>query len=255
MSAKLLILDLERIPMWTKPLAAWDLKSLQYRRLSPDDIETWGRTICFGYRWGVKGRIEFAAEWHPGGRGAYLAKAQELLEEADILSGHNSQEFDHKHLAGDLFLEKGVALPKIKHIDTLKLARQNANWEANHLATLTTRLGIPSKNDKYRIEVAMAAVNGDVKAQKRIERYCRGDVRASSGMLEKFLPLSGVNLGLYEEDPTRPICTACGSKKIQRRGVAVKQALRYPRWMCTSCGKWMTSKTALPGGSVEMRPL
>src|SRR5512139_484160 len=163
--------------MWTKPLPAWDMKSLQYRRLSPNDIDTWGRTICFAYRWGLTGPIEFAAEWLDGGRDRYLETAQAVLEQADVLSGHNSQEFDHKHLAGDLFIERGVAVPKIKHIDTLKLARQNANFEANHLDTLTKRLGIPSKTDKYRIEVAMAAVNGDPKAQRRIERYCKGDVR------------------------------------------------------------------------------
>ncbi len=38
MTAKVLTLDVERVPMWTKPLPAWDMKSLQYRRLSPDDI-------------------------------------------------------------------------------------------------------------------------------------------------------------------------------------------------------------------------
>jgi hypothetical protein len=254
-SARILVLDLERVPAFTKPLPVWDMKGLMNRRLGPDDIQSWGRTICFAYRWGLRGPIEFAAEWQEGGREGYLRTAQRLMEEADVLSGHNSELFDHRHLAGDLFAELDVKIPRIKHIDTLKLARANANYENNQLVSLTDRFGIPSKTDKYRIAVAMAAVGGDEKMQRKIERYNRGDVRASTGMLKKYLPLSGVNLGLFVDDPTRPVCPRCESKKVQRRGTAVKAALRYPRYQCQACGGWSTGKKALPGGSVEMRPL
>ena len=94
---------------------------------------------------------------------------------------------------------------------------------------------------------------GDLAAQRRIERYNKGDVRASTGLAKKFLPLSNVNLGLFNDDPTLPVCPGCGSRRLQRRGVAVKAALRYPRLHCQSCGKWSTSKKALPG-AVEVRP-
>ena len=88
-----------------------------------------------------------------------------------------------------------------------------------------------------------------------IERYNRGDVRATTGLAKKLRPLWGVNLGLFEDDPTRPVCTSCKSRRLQRRGFAVKAALRYPRWQCGDCGRWMTSKTAVKSaGSVEMRP-
>ena len=255
MSAKILVLDLERLPMRTKSLPVWDMKGLQYRRLTPDDIERWGRTICLAYRWGWTGRIEFIAEWQEGGREGYLRAAQSLLEEADVLVGHNSKAFDYPHLAGDLMHEFGVAVPEPKHLDTLLIARKRANFEANHLDTLTKRFGIPAKTDKYRIEVAEAAAAGDVKAQRKIERYNRGDVRASTGLALRMLPWSPVNLGLFEDDPTRPVCPACLSRKVQRRGFAVKAALRYPRLHCQSCGKWSTSKTAdRAAGSVELRP-
>jgi hypothetical protein len=228
------------------------MKSLQYRRLSPDDIEEWGRTICLAYRWFGE-PIQFIAEWQEGGREGFLRAAKDLLLEADVLVGHNSKGFDFAHLKGDLIMAGLGTVPEPKHFDTLLLARKHANWEANHLDTLTKRLGIPAKTDKYRIDVAMAAVSGDEKAQRRIERYNRGDVRASTGLYLKFRALGDINLGLFAEDPSRPSCTACQSTKLQRRGVAVKNALRYPRFQCTRCGKWMTSKKA-EGPSVEMRP-
>jgi hypothetical protein len=254
MTARILIADLERVPMWTKPLPVWDMKGLTYRRLSPNEIAEWGRTICLAYRWGTTGPIEFISEWQAGGREGYLAAVKELLIEADVFVGHNSKGFDVPHLKGDLLMAGMGTVPEIKHIDTLLMARKHANWEANHLDTLTKRLGIPAKTDKYRIDVAQAAVNGDVKMQQKIERYNRGDVRASTGLLKALLPLVDINLGLFTDDPTKPSCTACGSRKIQRRGTAVKAALRYPRYQCSACGKWMTSKTAIPG-SVTMRPM
>lgn len=252
MSARILVLDCERVPTWTKPLAIWDMKGLMNRRVSPSEVERWGRTICLAYRWGWTGKVEFIAEWQEG-REAYLRKIVELFEEADVLVGHNSEAFDYRHLAGDVMMDLGVALPSVKHIDTLKLARKHANWEANHLDTLTTRLGIPAKTDKYRIDVAEAAVAGDEKAQRRIASYNRGDVRATTGLAKALLPWSGVNLGLYEDDPSRPVCPGCGSRNLERRGFLVKVALRYQRWQCRACGKWSSSKRA-DGPSVEMRP-
>lgn len=255
MTARILVLDLERVPAWTKPLPFWHPRDLQKKYITADDVQEWGRTICLAYSWYDEREIHFIAEWQEGGREAYLERAKALLEECDVLSGHNSDDFDFDHIKGDLFMAGLGTVPTPKHIDTLKLARGNANWEMNHLGVLTKRLGIPSKNDKYRIDVAQAAVAGDVKAQKRIERYNKGDVRASKGMLKKFLPLSKVNLGLFEDDPTRPVCPHCKSSKVQRRGYSVKAALRYPRYQCQSCGGWSTSKSAIKeAGSVELRP-
>ena len=254
MGARVLCLDLERIPAWTKPLPIWDMKGLTYRRLSPDEIDTWGRTICLAYQW-WGGPMQFIAEWQDGGRDGYLRGAKALLEEADVLVGHNSKGFDYPHLKGDLLMSKLGVPPEPKHVDTLLMARQHANWEANHLDTLTKRLGIPAKTDKYRIATAMDAVNGDEKAQRKIERYNRGDVRATTGLAKEFRALWPVNLGLFSDDPTRPACPSCQKRNLQRRGFSVKAALRYPRYQCTDCGKWMTSKTAdKVAGSVEMRP-
>ena len=121
MTARILIADVERVPAWTKPLPVWDMKGLQYRRLSPNEIETWGRTICLAYRWGFTGPIKFIAEWQEGGRAGYLDAVAKLFDEADVLSGHNSKGFDFPHLQGDILMDGRTPLPEPKHIDTLLL--------------------------------------------------------------------------------------------------------------------------------------
>lgn len=252
MSANIVVLDVERVPMWTKQLPVWDMRGLMNRRLTPGDIAEWGRTICMAYR--TLGKpVQFTAEWHDGGREAFIRQTWDVFNEADVIVGHNSKAFDTKHLQGEwALLGLGPASP-VKHFDTLVEARKHFNFEANHLDTLTKRFGIVAKNDKYRIDTAMAAVGGDVKAQKRIERYNRGDVRASTGLYLYLRAWGNVNLGLYRDDD-RPVCPACESPRMQRRGYAVKQALKYPQYQCQACGKWMTSKKAVSTASVEMRP-
>ena len=237
--------------MWTKRLPAWDMKSLQYRRLSPDDIEEWGRTICLAYRWLGEPRIHFIAEWQEGGREAFVRRSWELYDEADVVVGHNSRNFDTKHLQGEWELEGLGPSSPVKHFDTLLEARKHFNYEANHLDTLTNRFGIPAKTDKYRIEMAMAAVGGDEKARRRIERYNRGDVKASTGLYLRLRPWGSVNLGVFHEgDVAR--CPACSSTRLQRRGVAVTALGRYPRYQCQGCGKWSKGKKA-EGPTVEVR--
>lgn len=254
MSARVLTFDVERLPMRTKDLPVWDMKGLQYRRLVPDDIARWDRTVCLAYRWKGERRIGFIAEWLPGGRDEFLRRAHELIDEADLLVGHNSKGFDYPHLLGD-FTMAGLSRPSpVKHFDTLLTARSNANWPANHLDTLDKRFGNHGKTDKYRVEMAEAAVDGDERQQRLIERYNKGDIRATDRVAKVLLPhATGFNLGLYEDDPTAPVCPRCQSSRLQRRGYLVKQALRYPRFQCQSCGGWSTSRSSVPG-PVEMRP-
>lgn len=255
MSARVLVLDIERCPMWTKRLPVWDMKGLMNRRLSPDDVDEWGRTICLAYQWADERVVHFIAEWDEGGRGGFLTAARDLYDEADVVVGHNSIGFDTKHLQGEWALEGLTPPSPVKEIDTLQLARRFFNFEANHLNTLTQRFCLPHKTDKYSVSMAMGAVGGDEKAQKRIASYNRGDVRATTALYRYLRNRSNVNLNLFADDPSVVACPKCGSKRLQRRGFAVKAALRYPKFQCQSCGGWSTSKTAIKeAGSVEMRP-
>lgn len=250
---RVLVSDIERIPMRTKSIPVWDMKSLQHRRLSPSDIERWGRVICLAYRWLDKPGTRFLAEWQEGGRRGFLTAVRDLYDEADMVVGHNSIAFDTPHLRGEWVLEDVTQPSPFKEFDTLQVMRRNGNLEANHLDTLDKRFGHRGKTDKYRIEVAEAAAAGDVRMQQKIERYNKGDIAATVRVYKRLRPLGRVNLGLFSDDPTRPSCTACGSPRVQRRGTAVKQALRYERFQCQACGKWMTGRKAIPG-SVELRP-
>jgi hypothetical protein len=247
---KILVLDIERVPMFTKPLPVWTMGDLRNHWLRADEIESWGRTICLAYRWQGDKQIRFIAEWHEG-RKAFLQKAWDLYDEADIVVGHNIVSFDTPHLQGEWLLEDMNLPSPVRQVDTLKLARKGANWEANHLDILDKRFGNRGKSDKYRIQLAMDAVNGDPKAQGKIERYNAGDIRATERVYHRLRPLSKVNVGLFIDDE-QPLCPACGGTKLQRRGYSVTGVSVFPRYRCMTCGKWMRGKKS--ERIVELRP-
>lgn len=252
MSAKVLIYDIERTPAWTKPLPIWDMKALKYKYLRPDDIESWGRTICLAYKWADEKKIHFISEWSNGGRVGFLKAAWDLLDEAHVVVGHNMQDFDLPHLQGEFILEN-LGLPSpVKVFDTLKVMRKHGNLENNQLDTLDKRFGFSGKSDKYRIDVAMGAVNGDEKLQRKIQAYNVGDIRATERVYLRLRPAGSINLGVYFDDDIHR-CPACASTKVQRRGVAVTGLGRYPRLHCQNCGAWSKAKKAL-GPTAEGRP-
>lgn len=252
MSPRILVLDIERLPAWTKPLPVWDMKALKYKYLGPGDIDSWGRTICHAYQWLEDRSVSFMAEWEEGGRKGFLQRTADLLMEADMIVGHNMRDFDLPHLTGEFILEDIPVPPLPKVFDTLRTMQKHGNLENNQLDTLDKRFGHRGKTDKYRIDMAMAAANGDVSQQKRIERYAKGDIKATKRVALRLLPLSRINLGVFV-DGVQMVCSRCASPKVQRRGFTTTQAGRYPRFQCQSCGGWSRGKKLL-GPTTELRP-
>lgn len=252
MSARILICDIERVPGWTKRLPFWSMSGLKNKYLGPSEVDEWGRTICHAYQWLEDRSVSFMSEWEEGGRRGFLERTAALIAEADVIVGHNMRDFDLPHLMGEFILENIPTPPKPKVFDTLRVMQKEGNLENNQLDTLDKRFGFRGKTDKYRIDMAMAAVAGDVNAQKRIERYAKGDIRATKRVYLRLRPLGRLNLGVFV-DGNAPVCPACESTKVQRRGYQTTAAGRYPRFQCTACGAWSRGKKVL-GATTELRP-
>ena len=121
--------------------------------------------------------------------GAIAGRLWELMNAAEIIAGHNVDGFDLKK-CNTVFLRHG--LPFItgkKTIDTLKLARSKLSLESNALDYISQYLGFSGKDDITNDDW-IAAMNGNTKTLKKIEKYCQGDVRTGKQVLNKFLPLA-----------------------------------------------------------------
>ena len=112
---------------------------------------------------------------------------------------------------------------------------------------MTKRLGLQSKVDKYDPKVAQAAVAGDEKAQRRIARYNKGDVKITDKLHHRLTAVvKAPNPTLYHKDGEmrcgKPLC---GSMSLERRGYAYTPQGTFQQYRCRECGGWTRDTKAI----------
>lgn len=242
-----LTLDIERLPgrarMSHRGLTIegdfWDLSSWKHaigRRIHPDDVIEWPRTICAAWNWYGTQKVEFASEWGDGREGM-LTKVWEAYDRATLLYGHNVDRFDTRNLNAEWLTHGMMAPSPFKVLDTLKEARKTFGFESNTLASLTERLGIVTKTDKYSVDVARAAVAGDKAAQRRIKSYNVGDIHASREFVDRlrgWIPSHPHSVIGTADD--RPTCNQCWGDRLKVNGTKLAQQITYRLYRCLDCG-------------------
>lgn len=251
-TANILVLDIERAQGWAR-IPFWDLGDYKARRIHADHVEEWPRTICAAWRWYGQKRVEFAAEWEPGGRQTMLEATWAAYNKADIVVGHNLVGFDTKKLKGEWTL---AGLPRPlpwQSVDTLKVARAEFGFESNTLDSLCKRFGVVSKTDRYDPKVAEAALAGDTKAQRRLKKYNMGDIEATEMFFDALrgnIP-NHPHIGSVSDDKR---CNQCGSGDLELQATTYRAIqIDYALYRCNNCaglvrGGWH-SRAAITRGA------
>lgn len=246
-AARIITLDIERLPGRARHQHRgltiegdfWDLSGWKHAigyRLPPESVLEWPRTICGAWRFLGERKIHFASEWGDGHE-AMVQRLWDALNEADIAIGHNFDNFDRKHLNTD-FATLGLGRPApYKTVDTLKVARAAFGAESKTLHQLNKRFGRQGKVDRYQVQVARDAVAGVLTAQRRIERYNKGDIPATETLYldTRVWAPNHPHLGLYTGDERS--CHVCGCTEFVRLPkdvVALSQS--YGGYRCAECG-------------------
>lgn len=160
------------------------------------------------------------------------------LADADILVGHNGDNFDLKTLNTRAVYHGLAPLPPIKTIDTLKVAKRHFRFPSNRLDALGDLLGVGRKVETDK-DLWLRCLKGEKKALKDMAYYNIGDIELLEDVYLKLLPFmtNHPNLGIIQgkED----ICPNCGTQgKLQKRGFSVTRVSRKQRYQCTACGSW-----------------
>lgn len=247
---RVLCIDLERVP-GTVTLDVFDAKQ-RSDYIHASRWSTFPETICFSWRWLGERKTHFAATW----LGDDLPTLSwQLYNEATHVLGFNQRKADNKWCRNDWLLAGLVEPAPWRDIDLYVIGAQQFALEARSLDFMCKRLGVPGKRGRYSIDVARAAVAGDVKAQRAMKRYNMGDITATIACYERLLPLAkfpGINLGLYHGDDAKR-CTKCGSDDLAAEGWAATPQTRFAQFRCRSCGG--LSRSAHRKASTTMRGL
>jgi len=233
---KILLVDIETAPHRVYAWGLWD------QDIFLDQIEEAGYTLCWAAKWLGKPGIMFDSIRKSGKR-KMLAGIHALLEEADILIHYNGMKFDLPTLNQE-FAKNGFAPPApSQQIDLLQTARGRFKLASNKLDYVAQYLGVGKKFQHKGMSLWRGCMEGDAASWRTMERYNKQDVTLLEDVyfvLRPWVP-NHPNLALFSADD-KPTCTACGSTRLQSRGVQPTLTMTYRRFQCKDCGTWVRQR-------------
>lgn len=224
---------------------------------SPNLSYTWGKyeqnVIAFEREWNI---LSFAYKWsgdktvrvfslpdfplykkEPFNDKQLIIKLFDLLNNADVVVGHNIDRFDLRKINARFLKHKMQPPSPYKTVDTLKLSRKYFALNSNKLNDISEYMGLGSKEDTGGFTLWLSCMSGIKSAWRTMVKYNKQDVV----LLEKvYLYLRAWHTGnpnqnLYQGSTHK--CPACGGD-TQKRGLMYTRVGKYQRHQCKSCGSW-----------------
>lgn len=172
-----------------------------------------------------------------------VKKIREILQDADVIIGHNIKKFDYKKINARLIYHGLEPLPSgIIQLDTLTEARRIASFTSNRLDYLGKLLTGEGKMDTER-GLWLRVLKGDKKAVKSMTEYCKQDVQVLEDVYLKLRPYikNHPHFGVLNGGDRQYTCPKCGSEdltegKIRFTAAGVKKIQKQ----CKGCFGYAT---------------
>lgn len=167
-----------------------------------------------------------------------------LIEESDVIIGHNIDNFDLPTIKARLVINKFAPLKKVRTIDTLKLARQ-MRFPSNRLGSLGVILGEGDKSSHSGIKTWIGCLNGDQSSLDEMLVYNIEDVDL---LYRVYMRLRNhdarpLNAGLFTDNEEHK-CPVCGSTDVDESGNVVYTPLNaFKEHVCNDCGSRSRSRS------------
>lgn len=171
-----------------------------------------------------------------------IRKVHNVLQDVDLIIGHNSDSFDIKKL-NYKFIKYGLdPIDFPATVDTLKAARKYAKASSNSLFYLAKEFGVEMK-----IQLAPgtmhAADAGCEKSLKKLVKYNKGDIKSGAELYFKLMPYIKNHPNIAKimgekVDLDAPTCQNCGSSNVFKNGTRTTKTAKYHRYACKDCGSY-----------------
>ena len=232
---RVLVFDIETAPMEAYVWSMWK-NDISQEQL----IQDWS-ILCWAAKWLDSDEIITSASWREGDdvrddKACSLALAS-LLDEADIVVGHNADKFDIKRVNTRL-LKHGIDEPSpFKSVDTLKIAKHRFAISSNRLDFIGDFLGVGRKVKHEGFSMWKSVLEGDSDAQERMLHYNVGDITLLEQVYLAIRPWDKRNPNINLEF-SEPRCPCCGSERLKEIGDAFTNVSTFTAVKCKDCGKY-----------------
>jgi DNA polymerase elongation subunit (family B) len=174
-----------------------------------------------------------------------------VLNEADIVVGHNIDNFDLKKLRSRLIYHGMQPFKKLYTVDTYKVAKSQFAFTSNKLDYLAQYFKIPGKMSTPS-GLWLDVLRGCEKAVKIMVKYNIQDVVVLEKVYYKLLPFitNHPNMNMFTGDICS--CPNCGSSELRKSGTRQTKTAVYQRYYCVDCGTLSRGKDKLKKQNVQI---
>jgi hypothetical protein len=176
--------------------------------------------------------------------------AWEMINEADVIIGHNLNAFDMPKL-NTRFLLHGLPPPKpYQTIDTMLSVKGNTfKFSSNSLAFLTDALNLGGKLDTD-FSLWSRCLAGDAEALADMAKYDCQDVIITEELYTTIRPWikAHPNMGNFNQTDEKK-CPVCGSTHLEDIGTYYALVNQYTVYRCSDCTSLSRSNKALKNGT------
>lgn len=232
---RILFLDIETAPNLA---TVWDIWN---QNIGTNQLLESSYVLCWSAKWKHEKNILFDSVKKSGKKGV-VRSVWELLNQADIVIHYNGRKFDIPTLNKEFLLLHLTPPAPYKQVDLYEVVKKKFKFVSNKMGYISKQLGQPSKIETDH-QLWLDCMSGKPEAWAKMERYNRKDVFVTEKLYKILIPWieRHPNYGLWA-DMSKPVCSNCGSTKVQKRGLMHCKTLTYQRWNCQVCGTWLKSK-------------
>jgi DNA polymerase elongation subunit (family B) len=227
---RILLLDIETAPGlgWTFD-GKYEANIIEFKEHS--------YMLSFAFQWLGQKRIRVETLADNGTEKLLINELWHLLDEADVVIGHNGDKFDIRKSNARL-IKYGFKPPSpYKTIDTLKIARKHFGFASNRLDDLAQFFGIGRKLPHRGRDTWFGCMANDPIEWKTMRRYNAHDVYLLEQVYLRLRPWATTHPNL-DSFAKAGNCPTCGKDSLQQRGWIVTKTGRRKRFHCQACGAW-----------------
>tara|TARA_B110000503_G_scaffold67537_1_gene105765 strand:+ start:183 stop:1094 length:912 start_codon:yes stop_codon:yes gene_type:complete len=212
---KILVFDIETAPMVVYVWSLWD-------KFIPIDnvIEDWS-VLTWSAKWLGSPRMMNAMVGTSDPRDDFdvCERLWQLLDEADIVIGHNSDRFDIKKM-NTRFLLHGLPEPSpYRSVDTLKIAKRKFNFSSNKLDYIAKITGGEGKVKHEGMPMWIKCLAGNQTSLDEMQHYNDGDVLEQERVYIKLRGWDHLHASVSVLTDNEEItCPVCGGNELEATG-------------------------------------
>ena len=254
--AKILVLDIETAPMKAAVWGMWQ------QNINVKMMEEAGYILCYSAKWLGNDEIMYDdgrnTNTPPKAKDekALLETLIPLLDEADMVVGHNLIKFDMPKIRGRCLVHQLKLPSPYKEIDTCRAARKEFGFESNSLEFLCRIFKVEHRKSSHATfpgyELWDQCIQGNPDAWAEMKDYNTIDIHTTEDVYMAMRPYmtQHPNVGVFTDNDA-PTCPKCGSTDVNHNKTkwAYTNIGKYKRYRCNSCGGWARGRAIIGSAS------